>query len=39
MPKKKISVTCVYGKQDSARKIIEQSFLSFLQRVYVCNKK
>ena len=38
MPKKDITVICVYGKQDSAQKLIEQLFLRYLKRTLICNK-
>lgn len=38
MPKKDITVVCIYGKQDSARKLIEQSFLQYLKRTLSCSK-
>ena len=38
MSKKEITVTCVYGKENSARKLIEQSFLRYLKNTLVCKK-
>ena len=39
MPKKKITVTCIYQENHDIRSIIKQVFLSYLNRVISCSQK